>query len=900
MKQTILELLQNTGGNYIFPFFWQHGESEEVLREYMEAIHACGIGAVCVEARPHPDFVGPRWWRDLDVILDEARKRGMKVWILDDAHFPTGQAAGAMANAAPELCKQYIMVERSDVCGPLPEASLDVAAMAKTVPSPFGMAPSPFNRTPPRQFNDDTLLAVIASRLDHDNHVVSRLLDLTSQVVDGKLEWDVPAGTWRIFVLYNTRNGGGRTDYINMLDEASCRVQIDAVYEPHYAHYKDDFGKTIAGFFSDEPAMGNTSGFNFDELIGRKLMPLPWNKDMPGMLKARLGEEYMRLLPALWSEVGDHALTARVRYAFMDSATTLMARNFSEQIGKWCEAHNVQYTGHIIEDNNQHSRLGCSQGHFFRSMQGQHMSGIDDIGNQVLLGGDNHSRMSTFTPPGDGEFYHFALGKLGSSLAHIDPKKKGQAMCEIYGAYGWNTGVRLMKYLTDHFLVRGINQYVPHAFSPKAFPDPDCPPHFYAHGYNPQYRHFGKLMRYLNRMCHIFSGGVHVAPVALLYHGEAEWTGAYMYLQKPARQLLEHQLDFDIVPSDLFADMEAYQASFEGKLHVNGEEYQVLVIPYAEFITSAVARFAAKASSAGFPVIFIDALPAGISDCQSDAESEPLLQELRQCSVVMLAELAAVLKRRNLGDITVHTDFPGLRYYHYVKEGQDAFMFSNEDPAQTFHGEVEWPGHGAVTAYDAMENVLRLVLAEQSKGGTKVNLVLQPYESIVYICDGFEGMEKKAFPAGGSRRVLDGPWTLAIASAKEYPRFHDARTLKELHNVGKIWPDFSGFMRYETRIWIEETLQKPVALTIENAYEGVEIWVNDQYAGMKICPPYAFDITGLLKQGDNHLRIEVANTLYRKVNSEQPTPNFFGPRSIMLEPSGIIGKVALDFEEKFF
>ena len=55
----------------------------------------------------------------MDIILDEARKRNMKVWILDDAHFPTGQAAGAMVNADPQLCKQYIMVERTDVCGPL-------------------------------------------------------------------------------------------------------------------------------------------------------------------------------------------------------------------------------------------------------------------------------------------------------------------------------------------------------------------------------------------------------------------------------------------------------------------------------------------------------------------------------------------------------------------------------------------------------------------------------------------------------------------------------------------------------------------------------------------------------------------------------------------------------------
>jgi len=511
----------------------------------------------------------------------------------------------------------------------------------------------------------------------------------------------------------------------------------------------------------------------------------------------------------------------------------------------------------------------------------------------VLLGGENHDRMSSFTPPGDGEFYHFALGKLGSSLAHIDPKKKGRAMCEIYGAYGWNTGVRLMKYLTDHFLVRGISQYVPHAFSPKEIPDPDCPPHFYAHGENPQYRHFGKLMRYLNRMCHVFSGGLHAAPVAVLYHGEAEWPGGHMYMQKPARQLLEHQIDFDILPSDLFADMAAFNASFDGALKVNGEEYRAFVAPYAEFVTKAFAEFAAKAAAVGFTVIFVDALPAGGCDCRSAADGERLVRQLRACAVTPLSGLANELKRRGIADVRVSASFPRLRYYHYVKDGQHAYMFSNEDPSQVFTGSVTLPLGGEWSAYDAMENVLRPIAARQSDGATVIDLVLRPYESIVAVSDGFAGLPKKAFPAGGARRALAGEWTLSIASAKEYPNFHHPRALAELHNVGKIWPDFSGFMRYEKRFDLEQAPGGPAALSISDAYEGVELWVNGEYAGMKICPPYDFDITGLLKQGQNELRIEVANTLYRQVSAAADIPNFFGPKSIVLEPSGIVGEVAI-------
>ena len=70
MKTFVEDVLKGQGDNYIFPFFWQHGESEDVLREYMKVIHESNIGAVCVEARPHPDFAGPRWWHDMDIILD--------------------------------------------------------------------------------------------------------------------------------------------------------------------------------------------------------------------------------------------------------------------------------------------------------------------------------------------------------------------------------------------------------------------------------------------------------------------------------------------------------------------------------------------------------------------------------------------------------------------------------------------------------------------------------------------------------------------------------------------------------------------------------------------------------------------------------------------------------------
>jgi hypothetical protein len=891
MNNRVQQLLADEGENYILPFFWQHGEDEAVLREYMGAIQNANIRAVCVEARPHPDFAGPQWWHDMDIIMDEARTRHMRVWILDDAHFPTGFANGKLADADPTLCKQYAAVSTTDVFGPTPCVEVDITSMAHYRPSPFGGGGGfpGMMRSTPRTFDDDKLLCVIASRLVDGNKVDATLVDLTAGVVEGKLAWDVPAGAWRIYVIYNTHNGGGRSDYINVIDEASCRVQIDAVYEPHYAHYKDDFGKTLAGFFSDEPLFGNTFGFNFDELIGRKTMPLPWNQDVPRMLAESLGADWPRLLPALWTEAGDPALTARVRYAYMDVVTRLVRQNFSNQLGRWCAAHGVEYIGHIIEDSNQHARLGCSLGHFFRALDGQHMAGIDDIGGQVLPGGENHTRRID----GDGEFFHFALGKLGSSHGHIDPKKQGRAMCEIYGAYGWGETIATMKWLTDHFVVRGINHYVPHAFSPKAFPDRDCPPHFYAHGLNPQYRHFGYLMRYLNRLCHLFNGGLHVAPVALLYHGEAEWSGQAMLLQKPARQLLEAQIDFDILPPDVFATMNQFNASFDGELHVNGETYRALVVPYGQFVTAAVAEFACRARAAGFEVVFVDGLPEGICDAANPPEAAALLNGLQGCTVQPLQAITSYLRGQGIYDITASAPFKGLRYYHYRQDGGDIFMFFNEDVAETFDGMIDVPTAGPAVIYDALANVLRPVSAEPALCGTRLHLWLEPYQSAVVVFGDYAGELKPAPSPEGKKTVLDGAWDFSVARATEYPHFHDQQTLHKLENVGSFLPDFSGFMRYEQQFVLGDC--RRVCLEIEHAYDGVEVWVNDQYAGMAICPPYRFDLSGLIHAGTNTLRIEVANTLDREARTLPDGSPFamFGFGSNALGPSGIVGQVAL-------
>jgi hypothetical protein len=867
MNQVLQRVLAGTNENHLLSFFWQHGEDENTLRTYMRVISEANIGAVCVESRPHPDFCGPRWWHDMDIILDEARKRNMKVWILDDSHFPTGYANGAMKSQPDERCRKSIYRWVIDCKGKfrveLGKNKLAHAAKVKrSIAEKIVLRNSSINGGY-RKFYDDRLLSVSAIRSDEKN---GEIINLTEEARKNSLEWHMPtAGEWKVYIIHSTGNAGYHPMYINMMDEKSCRILIDAVYEPHYTHYKDDFGKTIAGFFSDEPELGNGHLWNFDNPLGTD-QDLPWSGELEDRLREKWGIDFEANLALLWENVESNR-TAQVRYTYMDTVTRLVEKDFSHQIGGWCRAHGVEYIGHVIEDKNAHARTGCSLGHFFRGMSGQDMAGIDDIGNQVFPQGEDletSSKLFGLFVNRDGEFFHYALGKLGVSLAAIDPIKKGRCMCEIFGNYGWEEGVRLEKYLADHFLVRGVNYYVPHAFSPKKFPDPDCPPHFYAHGHNPQYRHFGVLMAYMNRVCSLISGGHRIAPIAVLYHGEAEWAGPCMLTQKPCRLLADAQIDHDIIPQDVFTEQEKYRTVLGSTLKVNTQEYHALVVPTSSYITTAFAEAVVKLKEAGFPVIFVNEAPVGL--CDSTNDTATILENLRCCPIIPLDELIPFLREKGIFDISITPANNRIRYLRYAHDdGAMIYYFINEG-TESWRGVIAVPEKDPCVAYNAWDNRLETIRADQKENGTELAVEIEPLKILIVAFDEAlpsflpKAVQDPVTRSGFAITLTDG-WKRSICAAIDYPKFSGEIEINLPDNLAEEQKRFSGFVRYEKTFFLEE--QRRVVLEIIDAHEGVEVFVNGVSMGIQIAPPFRYDITALVKLGDNGLVIEVATTLER-------------------------------------
>lgn len=881
----LFDVLSKNEENYIFPFLWLKGETKEIIQEEIQKIYEANIKAFCVESRPHPHFLEDAWWDDMDFILAEAKRRNMKVWLLDDAHFPTGYANGIIEKKYPERKKTYINYNTADVWNIDGKVAININEMTKPQSTWMDL-----NKPLDLERKNNKVLAVIACRLIEEEKISDEdVLDLTPKVNGEWLNVELPEGFWRIFTIYKTKTDGGNDAYINMLDETSIDSLVEAVYNPHYERYGDYFGDTFMGFFSDEPGFGNTLGFAMDDRIGHKDMPLPWSKELETMLMEKLGQNWLEKLPLLWVKSQNESVSSLIRYTYMELVTDLYAKNFSKKLGKWCSQRSVEYIGHVIEDNGQHARLGCGAGHYFKAMSGQHMSGIDTIGQQIIPGGQDFQRVgiSKFS----GSFFHHTLGKLGASSGHLDPNKNGRTMCELFGAYGWKLGVRDMKWIVDHLLARGINQFVPHAFSMAEYPDLDCPPHFYARGNNPQYRHFKSLMKYINRMGHLLNNGRHLGNIGILYHAESEWMGEYMDMSEPARHLMEEQIDFNFIYSEMLVNKEAWNAYDRHEQYViNDIAIDALVIPYSRFIEKDVFEFICKHPN--YPVIFLEKYPeAVISDTVERFETT------KGCVCIPLEELSGILKEKGFNKIQLDQPSKDIVLFHYFNE-KEIIVLNNESIDSSYEGNLKIKGHWQVTAYDAMLNMIKAIEVHYEHNHTIIPCKINIYESLFLILTKGISQENSMNKRNESRKTIDlsAQWKVASTRSKDYPKFSKDQVFERLESFAEIEPGFSGIIKYSKEFEVpDEVLINEAKLVIDQVYECMTVWIDGEYVGERLCPPYIVELQtqsiDLLTPGKHEIVIEVATTLHREQIKlcKAPFQYVYEP----YEPTGILGRVKL-------
>ncbi|MBI3945954.1 MAG: hypothetical protein HY321_08545 [Armatimonadetes bacterium] len=266
-------------------------------------------------------YLSEEWFEVVRKTVEHCADRGMTVWIYDDYNWPNGSCAGLLLVAHQE----------HNVSGFRPQWSPGAVAPGESIRLPI----------------HGKVCRALAVTDGGERHPVSVTVEASPDGGGAQRTtavWrNVLAGPARLLIIasqpntnHNVANKGslwlkestGR-GYTDLLNPAASEAFVRMTHEAYYERLAPHFGKTVVGFFDDEPGLyGVTDNADlrraFQERYGRALEECLEDLFLPG------GEDRYRVRAAFWGAAGD-----------------LLARHM-ERIDVWCRDHGVDSTGHFL------------------------------------------------------------------------------------------------------------------------------------------------------------------------------------------------------------------------------------------------------------------------------------------------------------------------------------------------------------------------------------------------------------------------------------------------------------------------------------------------------------------------------------------------------------------------
>jgi alpha-L-rhamnosidase len=638
-----------------------------VITRDLDTIKALGYTAVTVQAGfglPEP-YLSDGYFRLFRTLVEEAKKRDLRVWIVDDAGYPSGFAGGKFTEQQSTLRMQALVARK-----------LDVTASQK-VEQPL----------------DPATVSVAARNLDTGE------LD-PLPFPNNTVSWTVPSGRWQLIVVEHAfRTSPTRSDtnpkrtkdttqsLEDYLNPEATRQYLAFTHEQYRKYVGDEFGKTILGFRGDEPDY-SISG-------------LPWTPRLFETFETIKGYDVRPYLAAFF----DRNLTNltetqhRAKADYWDVWSRLFRDGFFKVQGDWCATHHLEYQVHLNHEEAL-MNLARSEGDFFRDMRYVQVPGIDTIWHQIW-----YDTVSDFP-------------KLASSAAHLNGRPR--AFTESFAAYRPTPDIEQAKYILDEQFVRGVN-LVEVMYFPSTSKGPRPPPTFQA---DPG---FPALMHYTRRLSYVLSMGKPTAsigiyiPTASMWLGDAAANDTFLAVE---HRLLENQRDFDVVDEDaLSSELIAGKGVFRT---LSGNELRTILIPGADVVTQGAYDRLCAFATAGGNVIFIGKTPSIIEQKsflqaqKAGLKAQSTEKDFSWARVEQLTDLSpAQLATLSAPDLALRSPAPGLRYIRRALRDGDIWFFFNESgqPLQTAasmkgHRQEIWnPETGAIRSEPGPGSTIELSLA---------------------------------------------------------------------------------------------------------------------------------------------------------------------------------------------
>lgn len=659
--------------------------------------------------------------------------------------------------------------------------------------------------------------------------------------------------------------------YVDMLSRRATECFIRTTHEKYAERFSDQFGKTILGFFVDEPGFYN----NF-EMYAYCEDPASyiWNEELPAFFEREKGYRLLENLDLLY---GSGAESDRLKCDFYDAAASMYAQNFLRPLADFCHSHGMRLIGHLHSEEFLPYHVK-TQGNMLRCLNELDWSGVDRI--------DVNPEKVT--------------EKYGSSAQHIYGKER--TMSETFCLSGWDLTLRRMRRWTDWQYVRGVNAMVLHAFYSSIEGDRkwECPPTLFFQTFH--WKYFKQYTDYCARLSYVLSQGAFCAPAAVYYpittqqslvepDSIAAASAHDRLFLDVSNRLLDSQLDFDYIGDDVLKAAEVRG----GKLWINRTGYRFVVLVDLKNIPYSSLKKLAEFVEGGGSIVNVGHYRLeSLGDCTQEEfdRAVSLLPSANWCHLNEFwynkpytyefspFKLRDFVLGKGYQEVRLAEFDADIKYQHRAFEDGELYFFVNESGVEKrFEAEVKSVGN--VYRLDPMTGKRYRCQNYQAHGGrTLLKAQICAYGEAIYLISPaglpFDEVEPLR-PTDCTVHAVRGTWELSC------PAFSGRYELQSWDRLG--YPEYSGQVVYRKSIELEPKAGKRYVLSFERVCHTVEVTVNGKKLADLIWDPYEVDITEALCKGENCIELLVANTLANELEHRA-------------YPSGLIGEVKIyEYEE---
>ena len=556
-------------------------------------------------------------------------------------------------------------------------------------------------------------------------------------------------------------------------------------------------------------------------------------------------------------------------------------------------------------------------------------------------------------PEGEGAQWKVVRGtRWASSASHIYGRRitSSETWTWLHSPSFRATPLDMKAEADRHFLM-GINQLIGHGW-PYTAEGVEYPGwRFYAAAVfdekNPWWIVMPDVASYLQRASFLLRQGTAINDVAVYLPNDDGWahfTRGNPHLIEILRELvgtdvlstiLESGYNFDFFDDDVLMKTGRVE---QRELVLGAARYRMVVLPNVERIPLETMKKIEEFARNGGIVIATRRLPGIVPGLRAKAvEQSELLDIVKRLFEIDSAKAHFVADEKQLlrskltnalqPDMSLAPPVAEIGFVHRRTSDSEIYFVANTSNVRqgvkaTFRVKdmkAEW--------WDLFSNRVTAAKIEAiSTSGITVALDLEPYGSRVLV------FTKRRLPASPPFTAASGAQPIDLSTGWRVT--FGSTTTPVMMDQLRSWTDdestryFSGTVTYEKDVTVPDSFLPPGTavrldfgegkpLPEQNLRAGMQAWLdspvreaavvymNEERVGSVWCPPYALDVTNILRPGNNKIRIVVANTAVnymagRKLPDYRLLNLRYGERfqaqdmdKVLAIPSGLFGPIQL-------